>query len=133
MEQVSLDGCFVLSQGTQLTVSNLANADDNCYIQIRLYLLMGYNGTYGLDGPYYSLLTKNGGFVQLMQISPSDFEDRVMLRPGESVTFSLSEYATIYDYDTGEEVGTFDLLVLSPELIYSETGQGEQAYYGFVF
>ena len=59
----------------------------------------------------------------------------VQLRPGESVTFSISEYVTAYD-ETGEELFTFDLLVLSARLYYPDAGQygtTYATYYGFVY
>lgn len=132
---VSLDGCFALSQDSQLTISNLAGADEDCYITISLYTSIKYDEACYLDPMYVLPLTNNAGFILAMNgaTSSPEYGGVMQLRPGESVTFSLYEYWNIYDYYTGEEVGTYDLLALSIVLYYPETQQSEQAYYGFVY
>ena len=67
----------------------------------------------------------------MMYQSP-EYGGPVKLRPGESVTFSISEYVTLYD-DTGEAFLTYDLLVLSAQLYSPDAGQSWTAYYGFVY
>ena len=133
----SLDGCFALPREAQLTVSNLANAGDDCYIQIRLWQLEEVyhqydTNSYYLDSLYHSVLTNNGGFIGLMASNSPEYGGTVQLRPGESATFSLSEYETIYD-ETGEAVVTYDFFVLALALDYPDAGQGQTVYYGFTF
>ena len=131
---MSLSGCYVLSPETKLTISNHANADDNYYIQIRFHALYEYEGVYFLDDPYYSLHINNGGFIPLMEHPGSpNYGGLVELRPSESVTISLFEYAIIRDYYTGEEFVTYDLLVLVPELYDPDTELCYQVYYGFAY
>ena len=132
----SLDGCFTLSPETQLTISNLANADDNCYIDdICLWTDTYYdsdeNSCY-LDGLYFYHLTNNDGFIAHMMYRDPEYGGPVQLRPGESVTLLLSEYRTLAD-EFGEVFITYDLLVLAVSLTYPDAGQSEIVYYGFTF
>ena len=132
----SLDGCFALSLETQLTISNLANADDNCYIDdICLWTDTYYDSDENhcyLDGLYFHHLTNNGGFIAHMMYRDPEYGGPVQLRPGESVTLLLSEYRTLAD-EFGEVFLTYDLLVLSVSLTYPDVGQSEIVYYGFTF
>ena len=135
LQQVSLDGCYVLSPEAQLTVSNLANADNNCYIDdILLWTLSEYDGyDYYLDNLYFYHLTNNKGFIPHMMYQSPEYGGPVQLCPGESVTFSISEYVTLYDEETGEAFLTYDLLVLGLNLYDPDAGQSWTAYYGFVY
>ena len=135
---MTLDGCYTLSQDAQLTVSNLAGAGENCYITISLYTSFEYNGACYLDQMYALPLTNNAGFILGMNgaTTSPEYGGAVELRPGESVTFSLSEYAAAYDVETGEEVFKYDFLTLSLGLHYPDVGEygtTYTAYYCFVY
>ena len=123
-ETVNLNGYSVLSQDTQLTVSNLANADDDCYIEIYLYkCYKDQDGRYEVDaGGAGWYLTNSGIFIPLM-IGAEDYGGTVELRPGESTAVSLSQFEADPDVD---------IFLLSPTLIYPDTEQRWPADYGFV-
>ena len=124
-DQVDLNGYSVLSQDTQLTVSNLAGADENCFILIYLYeCYKNQDGSYNTRAEgvgYY--LTDSGKFRVTSADLEAEFgESLVELRPGESVTFSIFGYEA-------------DLLLLTPALIYPTTDSDQRwpADYGFVY
>ena len=84
----TINGYNVLSQETQLTVSNLAGAEDDCYIRIdlMLYEKVTDRDCWPFPGNFY--LTDEGGFGQLMMGDEYD-SNGLKVRPGESFTFSL--------------------------------------------
>lgn len=118
---LDLNGYHILSHETLLTVTNLANAEDNCYITISLNRCdKDQDGRYVNADEIYSLVLTNGGGFVTNLIDLSGYGGPVELRPGESTTVSLSEY------------DENDLLVLRAELYYPDLDQYWWKGYGFV-
>ena len=86
----TINGYSVLSQETRLTISNLAGAEDNCYIRIDLmfYEKEADRGNWPFPGDFY--LTNEGEIEQSMGVD----DNALKLRPGESVTFSLPSFSS---------------------------------------
>ena len=105
----TINGYSILSQETQLTVSNLAGVEDNCYIRIDI-MFYGYEketdrGNRPFPGNFY--LTDEGEFEQNL----GDNDNALKLRPGESVTFSLPSF--------GHPIG-YPLTFLTLTLVYPD-------------
>ena len=90
----TISGYNVLSQETQLTVSNLAGAADNCYIRIDLMLFTKETDSSGYMYPGSFYLTDEGEFKREFMYDNNDLK----LRPGESVTFRLLSRDDYPDY-----------------------------------
>ena len=101
-EQQRIDGYYVLSQETQLTVSNLAEAEDDCYLHLGLtYYQKNEDGSYTAVSATYIF---NG-----WDFGPYMMPDDSGYRPGESATFTIPDDGFFY--------------YLSAMLTYPDSGQ----------
>ena len=91
----SIFGYDAYERNTTWELKNTAKEGDNCYIRLDLNIYRNQDGRYAADGPWTACYLAYEGFARTYY-SPDSAGGLVMLKPGESVTFSLSNFENNY-------------------------------------